>query len=230
MYKLVLTRHGQSKWNLENRFTGWTDVDITEVGESEARSAGKLLKEAGFEFDLAYTSVLTRAIKTLHLILEEMDLLWIPEIKDWKLNERHYGALQGLNKAETAEKHGDEQVHIWRRSYDVKPPALEESDDRNPKNDPRDVGLNPEDLPLVEDLEATVERVLPYWEEEIVPKIKSGKKIIISAHGNSLRALVKHLDGLSGEEIVGVEIPTGKPIVYELDENLKPINKYYLGE
>jgi 2,3-bisphosphoglycerate-dependent phosphoglycerate mutase len=230
MYKLVLTRHGQSKWNLENRFTGWTDVDITEVGESEARSAGKLLKEAGFEFDLAYTSVLTRAIKTLHLILEEMDLLWIPEIKDWKLNERHYGALQGLNKAETAEKHGDEQVHIWRRSYDVKPPALEESDDRNPKNDPRYVGLNPEDLPLVEDLEATVERVLPYWEEEIVPKIKSGKKIIISAHGNSLRALVKHLDGLSGEEIVGVEIPTGKPIVYELDENLKPINKYYLGE
>ncbi len=230
MYKLVLTRHGQSKWNLENRFTGWTDVDITEVGESEARKAGKLLKEAGFEFDVAYTSVLTRAIKTLHLILEEMDLLWIPETKSWKLNERHYGALQGLNKAETAEKHGDEQVHIWRRSYDVKPPALEESDERNPKKDSRYADLDPNELPLVEDLEATVERVLPYWEGEIAPKIKSGKKVIISAHGNSLRALVKHLDGLSGEEIVGVEIPTGKPLVYELDSDLKPIKKYFLGE
>lgn len=230
MTKLVLLRHGESVWNKENRFTGWTDVDLSEKGLAEAKKAGQLLKSEGFEFDIAYTSVLKRAIRTLWLALDEMDLLWIPTIKTWRLNERHYGALQGLNKAETAEKFGEEQVLIWRRSYDTPPPALEKSDERYPANDRRYAGLSESELPETECLKDTVDRFLPYWHEVIAPSIKQGKKVIIAAHGNSLRALVKYLDNISDEEIVGLNIPTGMPLVYELDDNLKPIRNYYLGD
>jgi len=230
MYQLVLLRHGQSKWNKDNRFTGWTDVDLTPQGEKEAHLAATLLKEAGLTFDVAYTSVLRRAIRTLWLVQDDMDLMWIPVIRNWRLNERHYGALQGLNKAETAAEYGDEQVHIWRRSYDTPPPALEKSDDRHPSHDPRYSELNEDELPNCEALKNTVERFLPYFQDEVTPSIKSGKKVLIAAHGNSLRALVKHLDQLSDEEIVKVNIPTGVPLVYELDENLKAIRHYYLGD
>ena len=230
MHKLVLLRHGQSEWNLKNLFTGWTDVDLTEQGRAEALEAGKLLKEGGYTFDIAYTSVLKRAIRTLNIVLDEMDLMWLPVIKSYKLNERHYGALQGLNKAETAEKYGDEQVLIWRRSYDVPPQALEETDERYPGNDPRYAKLDKSELPLTESLKLTVERFIPYWNETIAPSIKAGEKVIIAAHGNSLRALVKHLDNMSEEEIVKLNIPTGVPLVYELDDELKPIKHYYLGD
>ena len=230
MYKLVLLRHGQSEWNLKNLFTGWTDVDLTEQGRAEALQSGKLLKEGGYTFNIAYTSVLKRAIRTLNIVLDEMDLMWLPVVKNYKLNERHYGALQGLNKAETAEKYGDEQVLIWRRSYDVPPPALEETDERYPGNDPRYAKLDKSEIPLTESLKSTVERFIPYWNETIAPTIKAGEKVIIAAHGNSLRALVKHLDNMSEEEIVKLNIPTGVPLVYELDENLKPIKHYYLGD
>lgn len=230
MYKIVLLRHGESEWNKENRFTGWTDVDLTEKGVAEAVDGGKLMKEAGFEFDLAYTSVLKRAIRTLWLALDEMDLLWIPVYKTWRLNERHYGALQGLNKAETAKKYGDEQVHIWRRSYDIQPPALTADDDRYPGKDPRYAELTNTELPLTECLKDTVARFLPFWHETVVPTIKAGKQVIIAAHGNSIRALVKYLDNVPESEIVELNIPTGVPLVYELDENLKPIKHYYLGD
>ena len=230
MYKIVLLRHGESVWNKENRFTGWTDVDLTEKGVEEAIEAGKTFIKEGLNFDLVFTSVLLRANKTLELTLEEMNLEGIPVRKSWRLNERHYGALQGLNKSETAEKHGEEQVLIWRRSYDIQPPALEKSDDRYPGNDPLYKDVDEKDLPLTECLKDTVERFLPYWENEIVPAIKDNKKIIIAAHGNSLRALVKHLDNISDEEILKLNIPTGLPLVYELDENLKPVNRYYLGD
>jgi 2,3-bisphosphoglycerate-dependent phosphoglycerate mutase len=223
-------RHGESTWNLENRFTGWTDVDLTEKGAAEARQAGKVLKEAGFEFDLAYTSVLKRAIRTLWITLDEMDLMYLPVVHDWRLNERHYGALQGLNKAETAAKYGDDQVLIWRRSYDVPPNPLEESDPRTSFGDPRYVNLKREQIPLTECLKDTVARVIPAWEESIAPAIRSGKRIIISAHGNSLRALIKMLDGISDKDIVGLNIPNGQPLVYELDADLKPIKSYYLGD
>lgn len=229
-FKVVLLRHGQSTWNLENLFTGWTDVDLSETGVREAQAAGKLLKEGGYVFDVAYTSVLKRAIKTLGIALDELDLLWIPVTKSWRLNERHYGALQGLNKAQTAAKHGDEQVLIWRRSYDIPPPPLETSDPRHPSHDPRYTGLAPADLPATESLKETVARFLPYWHETIAPAIKAGKRVIIAAHGNSLRALVKYLDNVSESEIVELNIPTGIPLVYELDENLKPIRHYYLGD
>jgi 2,3-bisphosphoglycerate-dependent phosphoglycerate mutase len=227
-HTLVLIRHGQSQWNLENRFTGWKDVNLTAAGEEEARRGGRALRDGGYDFDECYTSVLTRAIKTLHIALEEMDRLWLPVTKDWRLNERSYGGLQGLNKAETAEKHGEEQVFIWRRSFDIPPPALTEDDERYPVNDPRYRDLPKEIVPLTESLKTTIERVMPYWEAEIAPKVKAGRRIIISAHGNSLRALVKHLDGLSNEEIPLVEIPTGVPLVYKLDEDLKPVDKFYL--
>ncbi len=230
MHKVVLLRHGESQWNKENRFTGWTDVDLTDKGRSEASSAGKLLKEEGLTFDLAYTSVLKRAIRTLWLSLDQMDLMWIPVIRNWRLNERHYGALQGLNKADTAAKYGDDQVLIWRRSYDTPPPALEESDDRYPGKDPRYSDLSEDELPLTECLKDTVARFVPYWENTIAPSIKSGKKVLITAHGNSLRALVKYLDNVSDDEIVGLNIPTGIPLVYELDDDLKPIKHYYLGD
>ncbi|MBT6068493.1 2,3-diphosphoglycerate-dependent phosphoglycerate mutase [Candidatus Peregrinibacteria bacterium] len=230
MYKLVLLRHGQSQWNLENKFTGWTDVDLSDKGYGEARSAGRLLKKEGYTFDIAFTSVLKRAIRTLWIALDEMDLMWIPVRRSWKLNERHYGALQGFNKAEMAEKEGKEQVHIWRRSYDTQPPALTEDDERHPSHDPKYANLTGEELPESECLKDTVERFLPYWEEEIVPEIKAGKKVLISAHGNSLRALVKYLDNVSDEEIPHLNIPTGIPLVYELDEDLKPIKHYYLGD
>lgn len=230
MYKIVLLRHGESDWNKENRFTGWTDVDLSEKGVAEAAAGGKLMKEAGFEFDLAYTSVLKRAIRTLNLALEQMDLLWIPVVKTWRLNERHYGALQGLNKAETAKKYGDEQVHIWRRSYDIQPPALTADDERFPGKDRRYVDLSKDELPLTECLKDTVARFLPFWHETVAPAIKSGKKIIIAAHGNSLRALVKYLDNIPEGEIVELNIPTGVPFVYELDADLKPIKHYYLGD
>lgn len=230
MYKVVLLRHGESVWNMENRFTGWTDVDLSEKGVSEATEAGKILKAEGFSFDLAYTSVLKRAIKTLNIALEEMDLLWIPVVKNWRLNERHYGALQGLNKAETAERHGKEQVHVWRRSYDVPPPELDEDDERFPGRDPRYRDLKKDELPHTECLKDTVDRFLPYWHDEIGPTIKSGKRVIVAAHGNSLRALVKYLDDISDEEITGLNIPTGVPLVYELDDSLKPIKHYYLGD
>jgi 2,3-bisphosphoglycerate-dependent phosphoglycerate mutase len=230
MYKIVLMRHGESTWNLENRFTGWVDVDLTEKGVAEARQAGKLLKEAGFSFDLAYTSVLKRAIRTLWLSLDEMDLMWLPVKNDWRLNERHYGALQGLNKAETAAKYGDEQVLIWRRSYDTPPMALDPADERTSYNDPRYAGLKREEIPLAECLKDTVARVLPVWNEEIAPAVRAGKQIIISAHGNSLRALIKHLDGISDADIVNLNIPNGQPLVYELDADLKPIKRYYLGD
>ena len=230
MYKLVLVRHGQSTWNLENRFTGWTDVDLTDQGIAEAREAGRLLREGTYEFDVAYTSVLKRAIKTLWLALEEMDREWLPVIRAWQLNERHYGDLQGLNKAETAEKFGDEQVHIWRRSYDTPPPPLDMDDERHPRFDRRYADLTPEQLPATESLKITLERVLPYWHEEIAPAIKSGKRLLIAAHGNSLRAMVKYLDNISDEEIPGLNIPTGVPLIYELGADLKPIKSYYLGD
>lgn len=230
MYTLVLIRHGESTWNKENRFTGWKDVPLSDRGHLEAEGAGKLLLDEGFEFDIAYTSVLKRAIRTLWHIMEEMNISWIPVIKSWKLNERHYGALQGLNKAETAAQHGEEQVHIWRRSYDVQPPALEKSDTRWPGHDRRYKGLAPDEIPATECLKDTVERVVPYWEQEIVPQIKAGKRVLVAAHGNSLRALLKHLDGISDEDIAGVNIPTGMPLVYKLDKDLKPISKRYLGD
>ncbi|WP_420472883.1 2,3-diphosphoglycerate-dependent phosphoglycerate mutase [Noviherbaspirillum sp. ST9] len=230
MYKIVFMRHGESTWNLENRFTGWTDVDLTEKGVNEARQAGKILKEAGFEFDLCYTSVLKRAIRTLWLTLDEMDLMWLPVKHDWRLNERHYGALQGLNKAETAAQYGDEQVLVWRRSYDVPPNPLDANDPRTSYNDPRYAGLKKDQIPLTECLKDTVARVMPAWDEEIAPAIKAGRKILISAHGNSLRALIKSLDGISDKDIVGLNIPNGQPLVYELDANLKPIKSYYLGD
>ncbi len=230
MYKVVLLRHGESEWNKLNLFTGWTDVDLSEKGIEEAKQAGKVLKQEGYTFDIAFTSVLKRAIKTLNLALEELDLLWIPVIKNWRLNERHYGALQGLNKAETAEKYGNEKVKIWRRSYDVPPPALDENDERYPGKDPRYAEMDKKDIPLTESLKLTVDRFLPYWFDTIAPTIKSGKKVIIAAHGNSLRALVKYLDNISEEEITELNIPTGIPLVYELDENLNPIKHYYLGD
>jgi 2,3-bisphosphoglycerate-dependent phosphoglycerate mutase len=230
MYKIVLMRHGESTWNLANRFTGWVDVDLTEKGVAEARQAGQLLKEAGFTFDLAYTSVLKRAIRTLWGTLDEMDLMWIPVVNDWRLNERHYGALQGLNKAETAEKYGDAQVLVWRRSYDTPPMSLETDDDRTSYNDPRYAQLKREEIPLTECLKDTVARVMPAWDDSIAPAIRSGKQIIISAHGNSLRALIKMLDGISDDDIVNLNIPNGQPLVYELDADLKPIKSYYLGD
>jgi 2,3-bisphosphoglycerate-dependent phosphoglycerate mutase len=230
MYKIVLLRHGESLWNQENRFTGWTDVDLSSKGEEEARNAGILMKEAEFQFDIAFTSVLTRAVRTLWLALEKMDSCWIPIINSWRLNERHYGALQGLNKAETAKKYGDEQVHIWRRSYDTQPPALTGDDERFPGHDRRYKDLTKDELPLTECLKDTVARFLPYWFDNIVPVIKSGKRVLIVAHGNSLRALVKYLDNVSDQEIVELNIPTGIPLVYELDDDLKPIKSYYLGD
>lgn len=230
MHKLVLLRHGESTWNQENRFTGWTDVDLTEKGRAEALAAGKLLREEGYTFDCAYVSVLKRALRTLWIALDEMDLLWIPWERSWRLNERHYGALQGLNKAETAEKYGDDQVLIWRRSYDTPPPELTPDDERFPGNDPRYADLTGNELPLTECLKDTVARFLPYWEQTIAPTVRSGKKVVIAAHGNSLRALVKYLDDISEEEIVGLNIPTGVPLVYELDEDLKPLRHYYLGD
>ena len=230
MYKIVFMRHGESTWNLENRFTGWTDVDLTEKGVAEAKSAGRVLKEAGFTFDVAYTSVLKRAIRTLWLALDEMDMMYLPIKNDWRLNERHYGALQGLDKAETAAKFGDEQVLVWRRSYDTPPPALEAGDDRTSFGDPRYAGLDKGQIPLTECLKDTVARVMPAWDEEIAPQIRAGKNILISAHGNSLRAIIKMLDNISDTDIVGLNIPNGQPLVYELDENLKPIKHYYLGD
>ncbi|UGQ46139.1 2,3-diphosphoglycerate-dependent phosphoglycerate mutase [Massilia endophytica] len=230
MYKIVFMRHGESTWNLENRFTGWTDVDLTEKGVAEAKAAGKVLKEEGYEFDLCYTSVLKRAIRTLWLTLDEMDRMYLPIKHDWRLNERHYGALQGLDKAETAAKFGDAQVLVWRRSYDTPPPALEAGDDRTSFHDPRYAGLPKEQIPMTECLKDTVARVMPAWDEEIAPAIRAGKKILISAHGNSLRALIKMLDGISDEAIVGLNIPNGQPLVYELDADLKPIRHYYLGD
>ena len=230
MHKLVLIRHGQSEWNKENRFTGWKDVDLSEQGRQEARAAGQLLKAEGYVFDEAYTSVLKRAIRTLWIMLDEMDLMWIPEHKSWLLNERHYGALQGLNKAETAAQYGEEQVLVWRRSYDVLPSLLEEKDERWMGNDPRYSHIKPEMFPRAEALKQTVERVVPYYQTEIAPKIEAGKRILIAAHGNSLRALVKYLDTISEEDIVSRNIPTGIPLVYELDEHLKPLKSYYLGD
>jgi 2,3-bisphosphoglycerate-dependent phosphoglycerate mutase len=230
MHKVVLLRHGQSTWNKENKFTGWTDVDLSEKGIHEATEAGKLLKKERYTFDLAYTSVLKRAIRTLWITLDKMDLMWIPVIRHWRLNERHYGALQGLNKAETAEKYGDEQVQTWRRSYSTQPPALETNDEKYPGNDLRYADLIEDELPLTECLKDTVARFVPYWEGTIAPSIKEGKKVIIAAHGNSLRALVKYLDDIPEEEIVGLNIPTGVPLVYELDENLNSIKSYYLGD
>ena len=229
MIKLVLIRHGQSEWNKENRFTGWTDVDLSSQGIDEARTAGKILKNNGYNFDIGYTSVLKRAIKTLDIILDEMNLMWIPVNKCWKLNERHYGALQGLNKAETAEKYGEEQVHIWRRSVDIRPPALNKTDERYAGNEAKYNGLKENEIPLTENLEDTEKRVLEYWHEVIAPEIKANKKIIIAAHGNTLRALVRYLDKIPANGIVNLNIPTGTPLVYELDDNLKPIRNYYLG-
>jgi 2,3-bisphosphoglycerate-dependent phosphoglycerate mutase len=230
MIKLVLLRHGESTWNRENKFTGWTDVDLSSKGTDEARNAGALLRKEGLVFDVAFTSVLKRAIRTLWIVLDEMDLMWIPVHRSWRLNERHYGALQGLNKAETAAKFGEEQVRIWRRSYDVPPPALERNDERFPGVDPRYKDLQEKDLPLCESLKDTVSRCLPYWHQEIAPMMKAGKRIVIAAHGNSLRALVKYLDNISDEEIVKVNIPTGVPLVYEFDADLKPLRNYYLGD
>ena len=230
MIKLVLLRHGQSTWNLENRFTGWTDVDLSEQGVREAHEGGKLLREGGYRFDMAYTSVLKRAIKTLWIAMEELDQMYIPVVNAWELNERHYGDLQGLNKSEMAEKFGKEQVLLWRRSYDVPPPPLKLEDERHPRYDPRYAGVDPQVLPACESLELTLKRVLPFWESTIVPRLKAGQKLLIAAHGNSLRALVKHLDNISNEEIVELNIPTGIPLVYELDDNLKPLRHYYLGD
>jgi len=228
--KLVLLRHGESIWNKENKFTGWTDVDLSEKGMTEAGEAGKVLKKEGYEFDAAFTSVLKRAIRTLWFVLDEMDLMWIPIYNSWRLNERHYGALQGLNKSETAQKFGEEQVLIWRRSYDIPPKPLDKKDPRYPGNDPRYKGLAEKDIPLTESLKETVARVVPYWKETITPSLKSGKRVIIAAHGNSLRALVKYLDNISEEEIIKLNIPTGIPLVYELTKDLKPLKHYYLGD
>jgi len=230
MYKLVLIRHGESTWNLENRFTGWTDVDLTPTGVEQAKQAGLLLKADGYDFDVAYTSVLKRAIWTLWHALDQMDRTWVPMVNSWRLNERHYGALQGLNKAETAKQYGDEQVLIWRRSYDVPPPALDPNDARSERKDIRYAKLDPKEIPLTECLKDTVARVLPYWKQELAPAIKSGKRVLISAHGNSIRALVKYLDNISDSDIVGLNIPNGIPLVYELDADLKPIKSYYLGD
>ena len=230
MYKLVLIRHGESQWNKENRFTGWKDVDLSEKGVEEAHAAGKLLKSEGFVFDEAFTSVLKRAIRTLWIVLDEMDLMWIPETKSWLLNERHYGALQGLNKAEVAAQYGDEQVLIWRRSFDIPPGAIELNDDRFLGNDPRYCNIEKGKFPSTECLKDTVARAVPYFENEVIPKIKQGKRLLIAAHGNSLRALVKYLDKIPDDEIVNLNIPTGIPLVYELDDELKPIKSYYLGD
>ncbi len=230
MKKLVLLRHGESVWNRENRFTGWTDVGLSEKGTEEALQAGRVLRQEGYVFDVAYTSVLKRAIKTLWLALEEMDLMWIPVHNTWRLNERHYGALQGLNKAETAERHGMDQVKIWRRSYGVPPPPLESDDPRHPGTDPRYADLSPDQLPASECLKDTVARTLPYYEQTIVPQIRAGRRVVIAAHGNSLRGLVKHLDRMSDEDIVELNIPTGIPLVYELDDDLTPLRRYYLGD
>jgi 2,3-bisphosphoglycerate-dependent phosphoglycerate mutase len=230
MYKLVLLRHGESTWNRENRFTGWTDVDLSDRGRDEAKEAGRLLNTGGYVFDLAYTSVLKRAIRTLDIALDELDRMWIPVIKHWRLNERHYGALQGLNKAETAARHGDAQTKIWRRSYDIPPPALAPDDERHPSRDPRYADLKPIELPLTESLKDTVARFLPYWHDTIAPTIQSGKRVLIAAHGNSLRALVKYLDNIPVAEIVELNIPTGIPLVYELNDGLTPLRHYYLGD
>ena len=230
MYKIVLLRHGESTWNQENRFTGWTDVGLTEKGMAEAIAAGQLLKNEGFDFDLAYTSVLRRAIKTLWTVLEQMDRMWLPVQHSWRLNERHYGALQGLNKAETAAKFGDEQVLVWRRPYDTPPPALDANDPRYEINDPRYAGLKPGECPRTECLKDTVARVLPFWNDSIAPTIRSGKRVVIAAHGNSIRALIKYLDNVSDSDIVGLNIPTAQPLVYELDADLRPIRNYYLGD
>lgn len=229
MYRLVLIRHGQSIWNLENRFTGWTDVDLSENGLEEARQAGRILIKNGYKFDAAFTSVLKRAIRTLWIVLDEMDIMWIPVYKSWRLNERHYGALQGLNKAETAAKYGEEQVHIWRRSVDVHPPELEKNDNRYEAEDPRYSDMADGEFPLTENLEDTEKRVLKYWHETVAPAIKSGKRLIIAAHGNTIRALVKYLDNIPSDGIVNLNIPTGIPLVYELDDELNPIKHYYLG-
>ena len=230
MIKLVLVRHGESTWNKENRFTGWTDVDLSEKGRQEAKDGGVVLKQEGYVFDVAYTSVLKRAIRTLWTVLDEMDLMWIPVHRSWRLNERHYGALQGLNKAETAAKFGEDQVKIWRRSYDIPPPVLTPDDERYPGRDPRYKNLSPSELPLTECLKDTVARFLPLWHETIAPAIQGGQRVLIAAHGNSLRALVKYLDNVSEKDIVELNIPTGMPLVYELDDNLKPLNRYYLGD
>ena len=230
MYKLVLLRHGESTWNKENRFTGWTDVDLSDRGREEAAEAGRLLEEGGYAFDQAYVSVLKRAIRTLWITLDGLDQMWIPVEKSWRLNERHYGALQGLNKAETAAKHGDAQVLIWRRSYDIPPPPLAADDDRHPSRDARYAGLTPADLPLTESLKETVARFLPYWHETIAPSITAGKRVLVAAHGNSLRALVKYLDNIAESDIVELNIPPGIPLVYELDAELKPLRHYYLGD
>jgi 2,3-bisphosphoglycerate-dependent phosphoglycerate mutase len=230
VYRLVLLRHGESTWNKENRFTGWTDVGLSEKGVEEAIYSGRLLREEGYVFDVAFTSVLKRAIKTLWLALEELDQVWIPVFNSWRLNERHYGALQGLNKAEMAAKFGDEQVLIWRRSYDTPPPALDPDDPRHPRHDPRYAALSPQELPRTESLKDTVARFIPYWHETVAPVIRSGRRVLIAAHGNSLRALVKHLDTVSDQDIVSLNIPTGIPLVYELADDLKPLRSYYLGD
>lgn len=230
MHKVVLLRHGESTWNRENRFTGWTDVDLSEKGVAEAHEAGRLLRQGGFTFDIAYTSVLKRAIRTLWIVLDELDLMWIPEVCSWRLNERHYGALQGLNKAEMAEQYGDAQVKLWRRSYDTQPPALQQSDERWPGRDPRYADVPPAKLPLTECLKDTVERFIPFWEGTIAPAVASGKRVIVAAHGNSLRALVKYLDDISDDDIAQLNIPTGIPLVYELDDGLKPVRHEYLGD
>ncbi|MGZ3771114.1 MAG: 2,3-diphosphoglycerate-dependent phosphoglycerate mutase [Bdellovibrio sp.] len=230
MYKLVLVRHGESIWNQENRFTGWQDVDLSEKGRAEAIKGGKALKEAGFTFDIAYTSVLKRAIKTLDIVLDQLDQVWLPVHKEWRLNERHYGALQGLNKSETAARHGEEQVKIWRRSYDTPPPAMDVNDPRHPIHDPRYKGIDPQLLPSNESLKDTVARFLPLWTETIAPTIKSGKKVLIVAHGNSIRALMQHLEGMTPDQIMGVNMPTGIPMMYELDENFKVMNREFIGD
>ncbi|MFO1321258.1 MAG: 2,3-diphosphoglycerate-dependent phosphoglycerate mutase [Burkholderiales bacterium] len=229
-YKIVLLRHGESTWNQENRFTGWTDVDLSDRGREEARDAGKLLKSLGYEFDVAHVSVLKRAIRTLWLALDEMDRMWLPVQHSWRLNERHYGSLQGLNKAEMAAQFGDAQVLVWRRSYDTPPPALEAADPRSPVGDPRYAGLPRTDLPLTECLKDTVARVMPYWQEVVAPQVSAGRRVLIAAHGNSIRALVKYLDDVSDADIVGLNIPTAIPLVYELDDDLKPVKHYYLGD
>ncbi|MES2877987.1 MAG: 2,3-diphosphoglycerate-dependent phosphoglycerate mutase [Pseudomonadota bacterium] len=230
MHKLVLIRHGESTWNLDNRFTGWTDVDLTPTGIEQAKNAGRLLKAEGYEFDVAYTSVLKRATRTLWHVLDEMDRTWLPVVNSWRLNERHYGALQGLNKAETAKQYGDEQVLVWRRSYDTPPPALEATDPRCERGDLRYAKLQPDQIPLTECLKDTVARVMPFWNEALAPAIKAGKNVVVAAHGNSIRALIKYLDNISDDDIVGLNIPNGIPLVYELDNDLKPIRHYYLGD
>ena len=230
MHKVVLLRHGQSTWNLDNRFTGWTDVDLSDQGRQEAAAAGKLLKEEGFEFDLVYTSVLKRAIRTMQIAMDELDHMWVPVVRNWRLNERHYGGLQGLNKAETAAQHGEEQVKIWRRAFDIAPPELEESDPRFPGHDRRYADLAKEQLPRTESLKDTIARFVPYWTEVIAPQVAAGKRVIIVAHGNSLRALVKYLDGISDADIISLNIPTGIPLMYELDADLKPLASRYLGD